>query len=220
MTQDMTREEFLEASLGHALFDGWSEATIALAATDLGMDIAAARALFPRGPVDLALEYHRSGDRALEAMLATEDLSEMKVRERITHAVKTRLLLSDRDLVRNGFALFALPQNAATGSKALWGTSDLIWRTLGDPSRDINWYTKRATLSAVISSTVLYWLGDDSEGQAKTWDFLDRRIENVMQFERFKSKVKSSPFGRAFDAGPGRLAGLVSAPKSAQEDAK
>ena len=83
---------------------------------------------------------------------------------------------------------------------------------LGDTSEDVNWYTKRATLSAVYSSTVLFWLGDTSEGHAETWAFLDRRIENVMQIEKVKAQVNSSPTLSMLMAGPNWLLSHVKAP--------
>lgn len=206
------KDDLLDAALNHAPFDGFSPAAIEAARRDVGMSAAEARALLPRGAVDLALAYHRRGDMQMIELLRAEDLSEMRFRDRIAHAVRLRLEVADRELVRRGFSLFALPQHAATGSKALWETADHIWTTLGDTSRDINWYTKRASLSAVYSSTALYWLGDESADYSATWAFLDRRIENVMQFEKAKAQAKDNPLGKAFMAGPGKLFDWVRAP--------
>ena len=33
-------------------------------------------------------------------------------------------------------------------------------------------------------------MSDDSEDSQATWAFLDDRIENVMQFEKFKARLK------------------------------
>ncbi|MDP2738975.1 MAG: COQ9 family protein, partial [Pseudorhodobacter sp.] len=96
-------------------------------------------------------------------------------------------------LARRGAAVFALPQYAATGAGLIWGTSDAIWRALGDSSQDFNWYSKRLSLSAVYSACVLYWMGDSSEGRRDTLEFIDRRIENVMQFEKVKGKLTGLP---------------------------
>ena len=212
---DMTdRDRLLDAALNHAVFDGWSAATLAAARADLGMTEARARALYPRGAVDMALAYHRRGDAAMVAALKHEDLHAMRFRDRIAHAVRLRLELVDRELVRRGMSLFALPQYAADGSRALWHTAGLIWEALGDSSRDINWYTKRASLSAVYSSTALYWLGDDSDGSAATWAFLDRRIENVMQFEKLKAQARGNPVLGALMKGPDKLLGAVRAPRA------
>ena len=49
-------------------------------------------------------------------------------------------------------------------------------------------------MSAVYASTVLYWLGDNSEGSEETWHFLDRRIEDVMKFETAKVQLKTNKF--------------------------
>ena len=119
--------------------------------------------------------------------------------------------LADRELVRRGTTLFSLPMHAADGAKAIWGTADRIWKALGDESRDVNWYTKRATLSAVYSATVLYWLGDDSAGHRATWDFLDRRIEDVMRFEKTKADFRASALGKAL-AGPMKILDRIKAP--------
>ncbi|RYG35696.1 MAG: COQ9 family protein, partial [Burkholderiales bacterium] len=48
-------------------------------------------------------------------------------------------------------------------------------------------YTKRTTLSAVLGSTLAAWVGTDDEAEIDA--FLDRRIENVMQFEKLKGQV-------------------------------
>jgi ubiquinone biosynthesis protein COQ9 len=105
-----------------------------------------------------------------------------------------------------------LPQHAADGARAIWGTADAIWTALGDTSRDLNWYTKRATLSGVYASTVLYWLGDDSTGHHATWEFLDRRIADVMRIEKAKAAFRENPLGKALLAGPLKLMERVKAP--------
>ena len=196
----------LEAALPHVPFDGWSETTLRAAIADSGVAEGLARALFPRGGIDLAVAYHRQGDARMVAALAASDLAAMRFRDRIAHAVKLRLdVVEDRELVRRGTTLFSLPQHAPEGAKLIWGTADAIWDALGDTTRDLNWYSKRATLSAVYGSTVLYWLGDDSLGHQATWDFLDRRIEDVMQIEKLKAAVKANPIGKALLAGPTKL---------------
>jgi len=214
---DDPRERLLDAALDHVPFDGWSEASLIAAAADCDLPLGAARALFPRGGVDMALAFHRRGDAAMLAALAARDLGALRFRDRVAMAVRLRLEAAepDREAVRRGAALFALPQHAATGAGAIWGTADAIWTALGDTSRDVNWYSKRATLSAVYSATALFWLGDESPGSEATWAFLDRRIENVMAFEVFKGKFRESLPGRIFEKGPGRLLDRVRAPREA-----
>lgn len=203
MTPDPVREALLDAALPHVAFDGWSPATFQAAIRDAGIEESRARAVCPRGAVDLAVAFHERGDRAMLAALRTMPLSEMKVREKATRAVRARIeAIEDREAVRRGTTLFALPMNAALGARLIWGTADAIWDALGDTSEDGNWYTKRATLAGVYGSTVLYWLGDESPGQEETWAFLDRRIEDVMRIEKAKAHVNANPVLRTLFAGP------------------
>ena len=213
LTLDETKSQLLNAAVMHVPFDGWSDKSLNEAANDCGIDAATARMAFPRGAVDLALAFHKRGDQAMVDRLNSEDLGALKFREKIAAAVRFRLeAVEDKELVRRGATLFALPHHAPDGAKAVWDTCDLIWTVLGDTSDDVNWYTKRATLSGVYSSTVLYWLGDNSPDNQATWSFLDRRIDNVMQFETLKAKVRDNPVLKPFLAGPNWLLGQVKAP--------
>ncbi|TDK42352.1 COQ9 family protein [Antarcticimicrobium luteum] len=219
MQHDDIKDRLLDAALIHVAFDGWTEATFKAAVADAGIDPALARALCPRGAVDLALGFHARGDAMMLELLGASHLDGMRFRDKIALAVRLRLeAVPDREAVRRGVTLFAMPQYAADGAKAIWGTCDLIWNTLGDTSRDVNWYTKRATLSAVYSSTVLYWLGDDSPGHEATWAFLDRRIDDVMRFEGMKAKVRGNPLLKPLLAGPEWLAAQIHAPKDRRGD--
>ncbi len=212
-TTQNPKDQLLEAALMHVPFDGWSEATFQAAIADTGVDSTIARAVCPRGSVDLAVAFHKQGDAKMLERMKSEDLSEMKFRDKIAAMVRFRLeVVTDKEVVRRGTTLFALPQHAPDGAKLVWGTCDAIWDALGDTSDDVNWYTKRATLSAVYSATVLFWLGDTSDGHQATWEFLDRRIENVMQIEKLKAQANNSPTLSRLMAGPNWLLSHVKAP--------
>ena len=216
MSTPSTKDILLDAALMHVPFDGWSDAALAAALDDTGLDTTAAKAVFPRGAVDMALAYHARGDAQMLAALQAADLGDMRFRDRVAYAVRLRLeVVEDKELVRRGMTLFALPPYAADGARALWQTADHIWQALGDTSQDVNWYTKRATLSAVYTATVLYWLGDTSEGDAATWAFLDRRIDNVMQIETLKAKARTNPAVSRLLQGPLGLLGRIRAPGQA-----
>ena len=207
------KEKLLDAALMHVPFDGWSEATFKAAIADSGMENTVARAVCPRGAVDLAVAYHKRGDAQMLEALGAEDLGDMRFRDRIARAVRLRLeVVEDKEAVRRGTTLFALPQYAPDGAKLVWGTCDLIWDTLGDTSDDFNWYSKRTILSGVYTATVLFWLGDTSDGHAATWSFLDRRIDNVMQIEKLKAQVNKNPVLGKLMTGPNWLMVQIKAP--------
>ena len=204
----------IQAALPHVVFDGWPQESLREAASDAGIDVAEAKRAFPRGGVDMALGFHRLADQRLKAELAASDLSSMRIRDRVTHCVRRRieLVARDREAVRRGATLLALPMHAPEGARAMWQTADIIWNACGDTATDYNWYTKRAILSGVYSSTVLFWLGDTDPDFHPTWAFLDRRIEGVMQFEKTKSRLQNNPVARAAFAIPGSLLGMIRAP--------
>ena len=200
---DDVKTRLLEAAKTHVPFDGWSETTFRAAVQEAEVEPGLAKAVCPRGAIDLALAYHEQGDMEMIRRIEETDMSEMRFRDKVATAVKLRLeAAEDKELVRRGMTLFSLPHHAMDGAQALWRTCDRIWTALGDSSDDVNWYTKRATLSGVYGSTVLYWLGDDSEGQERTWEFLDRRIGDVMQFEKVKAQAADNRFVSGLMQGP------------------
>ena len=212
--------KLLAAAEPHVVFDGWGEETFAAAIKDSGVAPDLAKGLCPRGGVDLAIAAHKRGDQRMAEVLAQAELSEMRIRDRISFAVKERLKAAgDKEAVRKASSLFALPVYAGEGAKLIWGTADAIWEGLGDPSRDVNWYTKRATLSGVYSAVVLFWLGDTSEGEAETKAFLDRRIEDVMRIETAKANLKKAPVLGKLLEGPLEVLSRIKAPVGqARED--
>lgn len=213
-------DKILDAALMHVPFDGWSDGSFQAACADAEVPLAQARGLFPRGAIDLAMAFHRRGDAALRVALAEADLGGMRFRDRVTFAVRKRLELveDDKEAVRRGATLFALPIHAADGARLVWETADVIWSALGDRSEDLNWYTKRATLSGVYSATVLYWLGDQSGDHSASWDFLDRRIGDVMRIEEAKAAARSNALLKPFAQGFDRLSAMVKAPQRGARD--
>ncbi len=212
-------DRLLDAALAHVPFDGWSETTFRAAAADAGIDLAQARALYPRGAPGMAVAWHRRGDEAMAERLHQSDLSALRYTEKVATAVRLRIeVIGDKEILRRSMALFALPQHAPEGARLLWGTADRIWCELGDTSDDINWYSKRAILSGVYGASVLYWLGDTSEGHAATWDFLARRMEGVTRFEKTKAKLRENPLTGRLMALPGRVMGNIRAPSATPRD--
>lgn len=209
----------LAAAKPHVPFDGWTDVTFRAAQSDAGISAGLAKAACPRGAVDLAIAFHEEGDAAMEKHLFDADLSPLRHSEKVAAAVRFRIeAIEDKELVRRGATLFALPQYAGEGARLIWGTADRIWIALGDTSQDVNWYSKRAILSGVYGSTVLYWLGDETPASEATWSFLDRRIAGVMQFEKLKARVKDAPLTSRLMDGPLSFLRRIQAPGHGPSD--
>jgi ubiquinone biosynthesis protein COQ9 len=182
----------LRTVLRHVPFDGWSAAALKAGAADLGLDLSKALLLVPGGMTELAALFHEEADRQMLEALARHDLAALKIRERIALAVRLRLepWNGDREAVRRLLGFLAQPQEAPRAAKLLYRTVDAIWHGIGDRSTDYNFYTKRALLAGVVSSTALYWLDDKSEGCRESWSFLDRRIADVMKIPQQIGRAK------------------------------
>ncbi len=182
----------------NAVFDGWTVKAVEAAAAGAGIDPAQARLAFGDKPIDLIQAYVGAVDAAMAEAFPPERIAAMKIRDRITELVWARftIMAPAREAVRSALAILALPQNAARAAKLGWRTADRIWRMAGDTATDFNHYTKRMTLGAVYSSTLLAWLDDQSEDMADSRAFLDRRIANVMSFEKFKAQWKGDELRR------------------------
>ena len=210
-----TRDKILEATLAHVAFDGWTQAALKAGVKDAGFRREMALRAFPGGVPELVEHFADWADRRMLAALEKRNLAPMKVRERVAAAVRARLgaLSPYREAVRRLLAYLALPGHAGLAAKLTWRTANAVWYAAGDTATDFNYYTKRALLVPVYTTTVLYWLSDDSDGFAETWGYLDRRIADVMRIPKLTAGVRDafgrlpSPFGLLRRTRAGRSAG-------------
>lgn len=186
------RDRLVLAALPHVAFDGWSPRSLGEAARDEGMHPTMPERAFPGGAIEAVEHFVELADRLMVADLERLDLQSMRVPERIKAAIRIRLerWADQREAVRRALALLALPTNAAIAARATARTVDCIWVAAGDHAHDFSWYTKRATLAAVYSATVLYWLDDPSEDQVETWGFLDRRLADVGRITKARRRIE------------------------------
>jgi ubiquinone biosynthesis protein COQ9 len=174
-----------------AIFDGWSESALARAAATLDVDPAVARLAFPGGAMDMIDAWIEATDERMRQAFADGSLGTMKVRERIRALLGFRLdsLAGQEEALRRALAIQAMPRNIARALKIGWRGADRMWRLAGDTATDYNHYTKRALLAGIYASALALLVDDQSEGKADTRAFVDRRIDDVMKFEKTKARV-------------------------------
>jgi ubiquinone biosynthesis protein COQ9 len=191
-TLDEVRAALAPMIARNAGFDGWSDAAVHAAADEAGVDRDVAKLAFKDNAIDMIDAWIDSIDMELAHRLPAEKLAAMKIRDRITALLATRLeiMAPDRESLRRAMAIMAMPQNLVRSAKIGWRSADRMWRLAGDTASDFNHYTKRMTLSAVYASTLSVFVNDDSDNFADARAFLDRRIDNVMQFEKVKFQAK------------------------------
>ena len=187
------KQAVIDAALEHIAFDGFSDALMKRAGKEAGADADELAELFPKGALSLLEAYSDSVDAEMEKRLAKMKITAMPVRARIALAVKTRLaiLKPHKEAARRAVAHLSLPQNVPLGMQLVYRSVDAMWRAAGDVSTDFSFYSKRAILAGVYTATVMRWFTDDTPEESATDEFLAARIENVMQFEKLKAKVKA-----------------------------
>ncbi|WP_343344591.1 COQ9 family protein [Sphingomicrobium sp. XHP0239] len=195
---DATRLKLSMAVAENAVFDGWREEAVIAAADQLDIDRDVALLAFPDEPAKMVAAWIEGIDAAMQAAFTPEEMASMKIRERIRALIWFRLEAAApaREAVRTGLSILSLPQNLGLVARTAWRSADAMWRMAGDTATDLNHYTKRATLVGVYASTLYAWLDDDSEGWSETAAFLDRRIDDVMQIEKVKAKLRGDPTRR------------------------
>jgi ubiquinone biosynthesis protein COQ9 len=186
------RARLLEALLPIAGEQGWTADALVAAAEAAGMTEGERLLAAPRGPLDMIDAFAEWGDDEMARRLERTNLLALKVRERVRAAVLARLeaLAPWKAAEAKAVQAMVRPFRAGEGAGFIWRTADRIWRLIGDRSTDENFYTKRAILVGVLGSTTARWLASEGEDMTATREFLDRRIENVMQFEQLKARAR------------------------------
>jgi len=183
---------------------GWTWKMAYAAGAAAGLSKGETELLTPAGPRDLAALFSRACDRAALAALADVDPRALKIRARIRRGALARIeaAMEHPAAARRWAGYLALPGNATLALRLAWESADVIWRWAGDTATDANHYTKRALLAGILTATLLVRL---AEGEAAAETHLDRRIDNVMTFERLKARAGRLALGRLAAGALGRL---------------
>lgn len=191
MTLDELRLELAGDIAASAVFDGWSEEAVSNAAAARGVDPNVARIAFEGGATGMIAAWIAAIDAAMAAAVPTESLQGVSIRERIRRLIQFRLdaLAGKEEALKRALAIMAMPQNVRASLRRGWQSADLMWRLAGDTSTDLNYYTKRTTLSGIYAATLAVFADDHSEDKAETRAFLDRRIDDVIRFEKAKARM-------------------------------
>lgn len=187
----------VKSALQHIPFDGWSMSAIQMAADEHGLTDADIDRLLPYG-VRSAIEiYAAMADDEMvagfEALSPQPEKTHLKIRALILKRLEQAA--PHKEVVRKTLSYLAKPDQTKLAAELLYATIDRMWRAAGDVSTDASFYSKRATLSAVYSATLLAFLGDDTPDMSKTKDFLDRRLSDVAKIPKFTAPLQGAVRG-------------------------
>jgi len=187
-----TEQQVLDAAIALAPSEGWTAKMATMAGAAYGLSAGETDLLLPRGPADLAALLSRRHDAQALAALAGTDPASLKVRERIARAVAARLdaALADGPAEQRLAGFLALPPHLPLAARLAWESADVLWRWAGDTATDENHYSKRGLLAGILTGALAIAL---SSGREAALAFVDRRIADVMAFEKWKATTKFRP---------------------------
>jgi ubiquinone biosynthesis protein COQ9 len=195
----------LEAALGHVPALGWTPAALEEGARDMGLTHVI-EDMFPRGGGELVDYFDTVCNSDLVDFLkqrAEED--SVKGPQLLEEAVEHRLrmIIPHINNWPQAMALKAFPVNAPTALENLGLLVDDVWHYAGDRSTDFSWYTKRALLATIYTSTEVFMVQDSSVDFKETWKFLHRRMEDADTFGKASKEFQGLVSGgvETFSAG-------------------
>ena len=181
LSRRQARDTAIRAVLPLVPDHGW---TMAALRRSSGAD---ADRFFPGGSVELVEAYIDMADRD---MAAAAVVAGQRHAQRVRTLIDVRLdqAFPHRRAVRRAATVLAYPTNAPVAARCTARTVSAIWEAAGDASTGFGWYSKRAILTCVYTSTLLFWL-DDAHDHTETLAFLDRRLAGVAQIGQLRKTV-------------------------------
>ena len=189
---NLKRLEILKDAKKHIIFDGWNDNIFQIISKKNKYKEDEIRALFPKGYKSLFELYLSNADKEMVAACKKIDLIRMNTRDRLSKIILLRLKINEKDkkLVKKTFFTLMLPMNFKIATSSLYSTVNQIWYLAGDHSTNFNYYTKRAILASVYSSTVFYWMNENKTLE-QTKDFLNDHLKKVSKIPKIKERVDS-----------------------------
>lgn len=188
----LLRDRILKATLPYIQKSGWSWRAVEHAIADCKIQDHIGKSIFPNGIVDVVAHFSDWADREMFKKLEHAPLGSMRSKDKVRAAVLARykVLTPYKEEVKAALAFWALPNHVMQGQRVLWRSADRIWNWAGDTATDYTKQTKRMTLSSIIMATCMVWIDDQSSENLVTETFLDRRLENVMEFGKAIGTMK------------------------------
>ena len=190
------RSDLVRAMLTHVPFDGWTWEAMEQGAIDIGFEkkknsscrVKIFKDLFKNGSIDFIDIFSKIIDLEVNENYDLLEFKPERVPEKIKKIIMIRLKLCQKykEAVRSSISLTAIPANAKISFNMLYRTCNRMWKIAGDKSTDFSFYTRRISLAAVYTSTLLFWLNDNSNQNVETEFFLDRRLEGISKISRLK----------------------------------
>ena len=192
--QEVLKQKILREALRIVELEGWHSQLLVESSKAASLNNNTGLLLFPGGVGELVEFFINMIDQEMLQSFNFDEMSKMRAHEKVRYCIICRLkILNKYQIVcEKTIQFLSMPSHLKLSIKTVWQTVDYIWRkVVHDQSTDFSYYTKRMILMAVYSSTLMYWLSDDSKDKVETISFLDRRLNDVGKIHQIKKKISS-----------------------------
>ena len=191
MSLILTRKKILKDIKALVIKDGWNDQLFLNYSKISKFSNEEINALFPAGYQTLIDMYLEEINLKMTKNSKKINLIRLRTHERVRELVKLRLniMLKEKILVKKTFIHLLLPFNHRIAYKNLYRTVDQIWFLAGDNSTDFNFYSKRAILATIYTSTISHFINNDD--YEETINFLEKNLKKVSLIPKFKNKTKN-----------------------------
>ena len=203
------RKDLIRAMLTHVPFDGWTWEAMEQGAVDIGFEKKVSSSyrmkifkdLFKNGSIDFIDVFSEIIDLEVKENYNLMEIKPERVPEKIKKIIMIRLNLCQKykEAVRSSISITAIPANTKISFNMLYRTCNSMWRIVGDKSTDLSFYTRRITLATIYTSTLLFWLNDNSNQNVETEFFLDRRLGDISKISLLKKPLSVKKFTNNFN---------------------
>lgn len=177
-------------------FNNWDARLLEEAESAVGFTKGYNYIMFPGGLDEVVDYFEQWSDSATVEYLANVPIPH-RVRDKILLALKHRIIGAidgdkNKAEILNNYrhahiktvSYLLRPDNIPLSVKIAWRSCDMIWRYAGDKSTDFNFYSKRGLLLSVYSSSIMFFIADESPEFVDTQDFMADSLENIINITK------------------------------------
>jgi|TARA_B110000263_G_scaffold249968_1_gene269575 ubiquinone biosynthesis protein COQ9 len=185
------RSEVLQTSKNIIEKNGWNENLFFLISQNCNYKEHEINTLFPNGYESLLTLYLTEINEKMTEKSKSLNLIRLKIHERIKALMTIRLniMKNEKKLISKTFLYLLLPHNFKIASQNLYKTVDQIWFLAGDNSTDFNFYSKRAILASIYTTTLLHFINNDNIDE--TIDVMNQNLKKVSKIPKIKNQTKN-----------------------------
>lgn len=183
------QQDFVKQSKDYIKLYGFSNETLEKISLEKFNDANYASKIF-KNLADFTKFYLQEENKLYLKELNKISIKDKKVSKLIFDAILLKIKLIDKEILSQLLKYIAKnPNKTVISFDSLYRLSDSIWNWLEDNDIDFSYYSKRISLSCIISATMLFYLANDD--MIKVENFVLKQLDAISNIAKIKNKFKN-----------------------------